>query len=53
MLCYLSLASHRLAVVGAAGGLVSLVAFALALWLTWSDAALDHESLWQVVRSRR
>lgn len=35
LLCYLSLADHRLAAVGVVGGLVSLVATALALALTW------------------
>jgi hypothetical protein len=46
MLCYLALAGHRLAVVGAAGALVSLVAFALALWLTWGHSMVDGDALW-------
>jgi hypothetical protein len=44
-LCYLSVAGHRLAVVGAAGGLVSLVAFVLALWLTWANTTFDDDGL--------
>lgn len=35
LLCYLSLADHRLAAVGVVGGLVSFVATGLALVLTW------------------
>ena len=37
VLCYLGLAGHRLAAVGAAGAVVSVVATMLALWLTWGD----------------
>jgi hypothetical protein len=44
MLCYLSVAGHRFVFVGIVGGLVSLVAFALALWLTW---AYDSGTPWE------
>jgi hypothetical protein len=47
VLCYLALAGHRWVVVGAAGGLVSLVASGTALALTWSEAAVDSEPLWR------
>jgi hypothetical protein len=46
-LCYLGLAGHRLAVVGAAGGLTSIVATASALIMTWSDS-VGGEHTWQV-----
>ncbi|WP_243059563.1 CopG family transcriptional regulator [Nocardioides sp. SR21] len=45
-LCYLALAGHRLALVGVAGGVVSLVATALALWLTWIEGYGDAQ-VWQ------
>ena len=35
VLCYLAVAGKRSALVGLAGGVVSLVPFSLALWLTW------------------
>jgi hypothetical protein len=44
-LCYLGLAGHRLALIGAMGGLVSAAATALALWLTWGGD--DSTVLWQ------
>ena len=48
MLCYLAMAGHRLAVVGAAGALVSIVAFSLALWLTWGgDSVVEGDGLWK------
>jgi hypothetical protein len=47
VLCYLGLAGHRLAVVGAVGGLTSVVATATALVMTWSDS-LGGEHTWQV-----
>ena len=47
-LCYLSLAGHRFAAVGVVGGLASVVATALALWLTWGDMASSDawKSFW-------
>lgn len=47
VLCYLAVARHRLALLGAAGGLVSLVAFGTALVLTWTDFDFDDEALWK------
>src|SRR5688500_8959512 len=47
VLCYLAVAGSRAALVGLAGGLVSLVPFALALWFTWSES--DSQSLWDVL----
>ena len=43
-LCYLSLAGHRLAAVGVAGGATSVVASALALALTWGA---DGDGAWR------
>jgi hypothetical protein len=44
-LCYLGLAGHRLALIGAAGGVVSIAATVLALWLTWGGD--DRTAVWQ------
>jgi hypothetical protein len=46
VLCYLAVAGHRTAFVGLIGGLVSLVPFGIALWLTWSGADLESDTLW-------
>ena len=46
-LCYLGLAGHRLALLGALGGLTSVVAAASALAMTWSDT-LGGVHVWQV-----
>lgn len=46
VLCYLGLAGHRLAVVGAVGGLTSIVATASALVMTWSET-LGGDHTWQ------
>ncbi|GAA4370687.1 hypothetical protein [Nocardioides caricicola] len=46
-LCYLGLAGHRLAVLGAVGGLTSVVATATALMMTWSET-LGGAHTWQV-----
>ena len=43
VLCYLAVLDHRLAIVGLAGGASSLLATALALWLTWGD---DSSGAW-------
>lgn len=37
VLCYLAVAGRSTAIVGIVGGLVSLVPFGLALWLTWAE----------------
>lgn len=37
VLCYLAVAGRPSAIVGILGGLVSLVPFGLALWLTWTE----------------
>lgn len=48
VLCYLSVAGRSTAIVGILGGLVSLVPFGLALWLTWFEFdSLDNEGVWQ------
>ncbi|MDR7087718.1 putative membrane protein [Aeromicrobium panaciterrae] len=48
VLCYLSVAGRPTAIVGILGGLVSLVPFGLALWLTWLEGdGLDDEAVWQ------
>lgn len=44
-LCYLGLAGQRLAPIAAAGGVVSIAATVLALWLTWGGD--DSTWLWQ------
>ena len=41
VLCYLAVAGKASALVGLAGGLVSLVPFSLALWLTWGGEEPD------------
>lgn len=46
VLCYLAVAGKRAALVALAGGLVSLVPFSVALWLTWGGS--DPQSLWDV-----
>ncbi len=46
VLCYRAGAGPRAALVGRAGGLVSLVPFSLALWLTWGGS--EPERLWDV-----
>ena len=48
VLCYLAVAGKRAALVGLAGGLVSLVPFSLALWLTWGGSEPDSNWLWDV-----
>jgi hypothetical protein len=45
-LCYLAVAGKASALVGMAGGLVSLVPFSLALWLTWGGD--EPEAVWDV-----
>lgn len=45
-LCYLAVAGRRTAVVGALGGLVSLVPFGLAVWLTWGGS--EPDDLWRI-----
>lgn len=45
-LCYLSTADKPFQLVGVVGGAVSLVPFALALWMTWNDSYSDH--LWRI-----
>lgn len=48
VLCYLSVAGRSAAIVGVLGGVVSLVPFCLALWLTWFEFdGLDNEGVWQ------
>lgn len=44
VLCYLAVATRRTALVGLAGGLISLVPFAVAMWFTWSES--DSQLLW-------
>jgi hypothetical protein len=44
VLCYLAVATKRAALVGLAGGLISLVPFTVALWFTWSES--DSQPLW-------
>jgi hypothetical protein len=44
VLCYLAVATRRAAIVGLAGGLISLVPFSIALWFTWSES--DSQTLW-------
>jgi hypothetical protein len=44
VLCYLAVATRRAALVGLAGGLISLVPFSIALWFTWSES--DSQPLW-------
>jgi len=46
VLCYLAVAGKRSALVGLAGGLISLVPFSVALWLTWGGS--DPQRLWDV-----
>lgn len=49
VLCYLTVAGHRLAFVGLAGGLVSLVATGTALLLVWGyDDSFDSD-IWQLL----
>ncbi len=49
VLCYLAVAGRPSAIVGILGGLVSLVPFGLALWLTWSEGdGLDNSNLWEI-----
>lgn len=49
VLCYLSLSGSRWSFVGASGAVVSLVAFGLALWLTWGgEDVFDGEGPWKV-----
>ena len=43
VLCYLAVAGKGSALVGLAGGLISLVPFSLALWVTWGG---DFEPQW-------
>jgi hypothetical protein len=50
VLCYLAVADRPTWLVGAAGSVVSLVPFGLALWLTWADLS-DADDLWQVLGS--
>jgi hypothetical protein len=46
VLCYLAVAGKRSAWVGLVGGLISLVPFSLALWLTWGGN--EPQRLWDV-----
>ncbi len=46
VLCYLAVAGTRAALAGPAGGLVSLVPFSLALWLTWGGS--EPEQVWDI-----
>ena len=46
VLCYLAVAGKRAALVGLAGGLISLVPFALAMWFTWGGS--EPQWLWNV-----
>lgn len=46
VLCYLAVAGTRRAPLGVAGGVISLVPFALALWFIWVDD-LDGDVLWR------
>ena len=46
VLCYLAVAGHRMSFVGLIGGLVSMIPFGIALWLTWGGAELDSDALW-------
>jgi hypothetical protein len=46
VLCYLAVAASRAALVGLAGGLISLVPFSLALWLTWGGSEPDR--IWDI-----
>jgi hypothetical protein len=46
VLCYLAVAGKASALVGLAGGLISLVPFSLALWLTWGGA--EPDGVWDV-----
>ncbi len=46
VLCYLAVAGKRSALVGLAGGVISLVPFSLALWLTWGGE--EPQWLWDV-----
>ena len=46
-LCYLATAGKPFQVVGMVGGVVSLVPFAIALWLTWADSAEPGDTLFR------
>ncbi len=46
VLCYLAVVGKASALVGLAGGLISLVPFALALWLTWGGD--EPQRVWDV-----
>ncbi|HSV41073.1 MAG TPA: hypothetical protein VLI04_20095 [Nocardioidaceae bacterium] len=48
MLCYLALVGGRFAPVGGIGALVSLVAFGLALYLTWANDIFDGDGPWKL-----
>lgn len=48
VLCYLTLAGHRFAWVGAVGAVTSFVFLATALNLTWTDWSTDTEGRWQL-----
>jgi hypothetical protein len=51
VLCYLALAGHRMAGVGAAGGVVSLVCAATALWLVWVPWEWQADEPWRLFAS--
>jgi len=48
VLCYLAVTGRPTAIVGIVGGIVSLVPFGLALWMTWADNDnFGDDGLWQ------
>lgn len=47
VLCYLSVSGSRWSAVGAVGAAGSLVAFGLALWMTWSEMLVDGDGPWK------
>lgn len=52
VLCYLAVAGTRRAPLGVAGGVISLVPFALSLWLIWVDVWVDETAgdvLWRTL----
>jgi len=47
VLCYLSAAGARFAVIGLLGGLVSLVPFGISLWLIWLEPDTSGDWIWK------
>lgn len=48
VLCYLAVADSRRAALGVVGGVISLVPFALSLWITWVEE-MSGDVLWRTV----